>query len=135
MVGRAVLDTSVIIEVFERKNIRLLSELTRRYDELYTAWVCLYEYLFGFKYLGRDIAEEKSLVEEALLVAYPDQRTLEEALELDVKLSKRGQKIPFSDVLIAAQARQLEATVVTLDEKHFSRLRSIGVEAELLKSG
>ncbi len=122
VVGAATLDTSVIIEILDRGDRELLHELLDRYRIFYIPWICLYEYLYGHKFIGSDIAKRKNFVEKLGIVVWCDQRILMRALEIDIELSKKGLKIPFSDVLVAAIAMEMDSELVTLDTKHFSRI-------------
>ena len=64
----------------------------------------LYEYLYGYAYIGKDYLEEKDFVEEGFTVVYPTQEIILKAMELDVRLSKAGLKVSQSDILVAATA-------------------------------
>jgi hypothetical protein len=61
------------------------------------------------------------------LVVWLDQKIVLRALDLDVGLSKDSLKIPFSDLLIAAVALKVEGEPVTLDERHFKRVKGLKV--------
>lgn len=47
----ATLDTSIIIEILDRGDVDPLRELLDRYRVLYIPWICLYEYLYGHRYI------------------------------------------------------------------------------------
>ncbi len=118
----ATLDTSVIIEVLDRGDVDLLRELLDRYTVLYIPWVCLYEYLYGHRYIGSDIAKRKSFVEKLGITVWCTQRIVMRALDIDIELSRSGIRIPFSDILIAATALEMNSELVTLDTRHFTRI-------------
>ncbi len=122
---RGVLDTSVIINIFDRGNERLLEYILRRYKMIYIPWIVLYEYLYGHKYLGRDISERKSAIEKLGIIYNVSQEVLLKALEIDVSLRKKGNIIPFSDVIIAATTIVLKAELVTLDKRHYERIAGL----------
>ena len=124
--GRLVLDTSFLIEVLDRGRRDLVNVLAG-YDEIIIPWICLYEYLYGHR-VGRragreEVLERKEKVEALGLVYYGDQKIVENALELELELTKRGRKIPFSDLLVASFTLTFDADLATLDEKHFEFIK------------
>jgi len=46
-------------------------------------------------------------------------------LEIDINLRKQGLTIPFSDVLIAATSIALGAELISLDERHYRRIKEL----------
>ncbi len=132
---RGVLDTSVLIELFDRGNVEILEGILGRYSALYIPWIVLYEYLYGHKYLGRNIEERKAAVEKLGRVVGVTQEILVKALEIDVSLHKKGQAIPFSDVLIAATALTLQAELVTLERRHYTRISDLRIYTPTQRSG
>ena len=123
----AVLDSSVLIKLLDRGDVDLLEELVSRYDRLYIPWISLYEYLYGHAVLGRSIEERKKALEALGTILWVTQEILTKALEVDIELRKRGEPIPFSDVLIAASALQKGCELVTLDTRHFSKVEGLRV--------
>lgn len=120
--GRVVLDTSFLVEMVDRGRIEL-AELLAEYEEVIIPWISLYEYLYGHK-IGRKISDEKLLfrkkkVESLGLVAWNSQKILQETLKLDFLLAEKGEKIPFSDLLICAFTLVYDADLATFDKKHF----------------
>ena len=122
VITKCVLDTSILIEVFDRGNKGLLKNLVLKYKVIYIPWICLYEYLYGHKYLDMDIEERKKAVEKLGRVVWDTQKLVLKALEIDVRLRKEGMVIPFSDVLIASITLMLNAELITLDKRHFDRI-------------
>jgi len=122
VITKCVLDTSILIEVFDRGNKGLLKNLVLKYKVIYIPWICLYEYLYGHKYLDMDIEERKKAVEKLGRVVWDTQKLVLKALEIDVRLRKEGMAIPFSDVLIASITLMLNAELITLDKRHFDRI-------------
>ena len=122
VITKCVLDTSILIEVFDRGNKGLLKNLVLKYKVIYIPWICLYEYLYGHKYLDMDIEERKKAVEKLGRVVWDIQKLVLKALEIDVRLRKEGMAIPFSDVLIASITLMLNAELITLDKRHFDRI-------------
>jgi len=98
------------------------------YEEAIIPWISLYEYLYGHK-VGRRISDEELLsrkekVESLGLVAWNNQRVIEEVLKLDLTLTEKGEKIPFSDLLVAAFAEVYDADLATFDKKHFKIIKN-----------
>jgi len=125
--GKVVLDTSFIIELLDRGRKDLVY-LLAEYDEIIIPWISLYEYLYGHK-VGRKISEEelaerKRKIESLGIIDYGSQKLIEKALKLELELTKKGKKIPFSDLLIAAYALLYNADLATLDKTHFEFLKN-----------
>lgn len=121
------LDTSVLIELFDRGNTDLLEEIMERYSALYIPWIVLYEYLYGHRYLGRDISDRKRAIEKLGQVVGVTQDMILKAMEIDIDLHRRGMAIPFSDILVAATALVLGAELVTLDRRHYTRIPELRI--------
>jgi len=120
--GKLILDTSFLIELLDRGRSDLVAVLSK-YTEIYIPWVCLYEYLYGHK-VGRNICDKelkkrKENVEFLGSVLWCSQEFLLRALGLDYQLSKKGLKIPFSDLIVATFVILLDAKLATFDRKHF----------------
>ena len=93
----------------------------------YISYVTLYEYLYGYCYLGKDYFKEKNVVEKLFQVVYPTQELLLKAMEIDVDLSKKGEKVPQTDIVIAATAILLKAPLLTKDLRHFQQMEKYGL--------
>ena len=128
VVLRAVIDTSILIELFDRGREELLEEIYAKYKAVYVPWIALYEYLYGCLCLRRSIEERKGAVEKLAIVVYPDQQILLKALSIDVDLHKRGVPIPLSDILVAATAITLDAELLTRDERHYRRIPKVKLQ-------
>ncbi|RLG82763.1 MAG: hypothetical protein DRO40_06745 [Thermoprotei archaeon] len=124
---RCVLDTSVVIEIFDRGNTSLLENIISKYDVMYIPWIVLYEYLYGHKYLGRNIIDRKKAVEKLGQIIGVSQDIILKAIEIDIDLHKKGLAIPFSDILIAATTIILKAELVTLDQRHYTRIPQLRI--------
>jgi len=98
-----------------------------RYSALYIPWIALYEYLYGHKYLGRDIDDRKRAVEKLGQVVGVTQDIIVKAMEIDIDLHRKGMTIPFSDILVAATALALGAELVTLDMRHYTRIPELRI--------
>ncbi len=95
--------------------------------KVYVPFVVLYEYLYGYAYVGKDYLQEKELVEEGFTIVYPTQEIVLKVMELDVALSKAGLKVPQGDILVAATAIALDRPLATFNLKHFERLSRYGL--------
>ncbi len=124
---RGLLDTSVVIEIFDRGNTVLLENIMDKYSALYIPWIVLYEYLYGHKYLGRDITSRKKAIEKLGEIIGVSQEILLKALEIDVELHRKGQTIPFTDLLIVATTLVLNAELITIDQKHYTRIPNLKI--------
>ena len=112
---RGVLDTS------------LLEDIMSRYSVLYIPWIVLYEYLYGHKYLGKNIIDRKKAVEKLGQITGVTQDIILKAIEIDIDLCRKGMTIPFSDVLIAATTIVFNAELVTLDQKNCTRIPELKI--------
>ncbi len=128
------LDTSIIIELFDRGNTNLLKGIINRYDMIYIPWIVLYEYLYSHKYLGRNITERKKAVEKLGQVINITQDIMIKAMEIDIDLHKKGIAIPFSDIIIAATTLVLKAELVTLDKRHYTKIPQLHIYIPKLRN-
>jgi len=126
MAEKVVVDTSVVIEIFEEGNEDLLFKIAS-YDA-YISYISLYEYLWGYRYIGRDYIDEKKVLERLFKVIYPTQEILLKAIEIDVDLTKKGEKLPQADIFIGSTAIVLKAQLITRDVKHFSKMEKYGLK-------
>ena len=129
MAEKRVLDTSFLIELIERRR-HGLSKYVLEYD-VYIPAVVLYEFLYGYKYMGMDVSTIKSYLEDLATIIWLDQNILLEALEIDVSLKKNGVRVPQADILIAATAKVLGASILTMDKRRFMIFRQMGLDVEI----
>ncbi|OYT28871.1 MAG: VapC toxin family PIN domain ribonuclease [Thermofilum sp. ex4484_82] len=130
MAKKILVDTDILIEMLEKGKEELLRKLVNY--ELYTSYVSFYEYLWGYCYLGRDISKEKEIVEKIIDVIYPSQEILLKAMEIDVNLARKGEKISQADIIIAATALVTDMPLFTRNIKHFKRLEEYGLKLTIL---
>jgi|GEM_PF-1183770 predicted nucleic acid-binding protein len=119
------LDSSAIIELFKnnQKTLRAIEEA----EEVYTSTICAYEVLLGEEYMknkGRASLVERVQgffeVTATLPLTYLDSLR---ASTIAARLSAKGKKIDDFDILIAAQALEKNAVVLTKDIKHFETIK------------
>ncbi len=125
------LDTSAIIE-FMKNNSKAKDAIVQA-DELYTSTICAYEVLVGEKYQtlkGRHSAYPKALkFFEATLTLLPSLPNAIKGSEIMAKLMLKGEQVESLDAIIAAQALDCGATILTKDVKHFDIIkRETGLE-------
>jgi predicted nucleic acid-binding protein len=123
---KIVVDTSILIGVLENGDKELFMKLSSRIALV--PFVALYEYLYGYAYLGKSVEREKNVIEKLFSVVFLDQNILMKALELDVALSKEGYKVPQADVVIAATAISLGLPLLTRDLRHYPRFQKHGLK-------
>jgi tRNA(fMet)-specific endonuclease VapC len=119
------LDSSAIIELF-RDNQKALKAIEEA-EEVYTSTICAYEVLLGEEYMkhkGRASLMEKVQsffeITATLPLTYLDSSR---ASVIAARLSAKGKKLDDFDILIAAQALEKNAVVLTKDIKHFEIIR------------
>jgi len=124
VVEEVLLDTDALIELHRRPEV--LSTVLARY-RCRISQITLYEYLFGLIYLGRDLDEEKSVLEQVYEVVPISQPILRRALGVDLELTRRGERLEFRDLVIGATAIELGVSLVTGNLRHFERMSEFGL--------
>ena len=125
MVDKVVLDTSFIIELLDRGR-KELSEYVVKYSVL-IPYVVLYEYLYGYSVLKKDVERPKKILEGLGEIVWMNQGILMKLLEVSSLLERRGLVLPEGDLIIASISLYYDAPIVTYDVKHFEGLEEIGV--------
>ena len=120
--ARFVLDTNVISQML-RRNVAALAHLRQAVendDELFMCPVVFYELWRGLRYRGaeRQLAELEGL-SRALQWADYDRPMWVDAAGLWADQRRRGRTTDDADLLIAAFARRLQATLVTNNTSDF----------------
>ncbi|EET90435.1 MAG: type II toxin-antitoxin system VapC family toxin [Candidatus Micrarchaeales archaeon] len=95
-------------------------------ESLYTSTLCAYEVLLGEKY-NEVKGLKSSYIQVSLLFAQIETIALAyddaiKASEIAAKLIGKGKKVDDIDILVAAQALKIGATVLTRDFRHFEIL-------------
>lgn len=126
--ARAVLDTIIVIELFDRGREELFNTLATSTTEYsFCGWFST-STCSATSTQGRvesELGERKSGVETLGRVVWMEQAILRKALEIDVAPRHAGRPIPFSNLLIAATALALDAELVTRDEAHYRGLKDV----------
>lgn len=124
------LDTDVLIEYFRgnekiRNRINTISEE----DSIGITWLSFYEFFKGIYVSGR-LEEERFLGKllDTSLVLELSYESSKIGGEIYAFLKKKGQLINDADILIASVVKSYEATLVTNNLFHFSRIEGLKVE-------
>jgi predicted nucleic acid-binding protein len=121
-----VLDTDVLIEVFDKKSKRgeeALKKIAESGESATITAVNLHEILFGFRKYNKPVKEVMRL---PVLSYGKEDASL--AAELELKAEKEGTPILRTDAMIAATTMNQGAKLYTLDMKHFQPLESLGLK-------
>ena len=120
------LDTSVLIAFLRNREpgANAVVQAIQNYDCGVTS-INSYELLFGLHRSGKDIGENALL--DPLQVWPFDQNSAEKAADLHANLIAKNQDIGVKDVLIAAVCLVHSLPILTLNDKHFTRVPSLTV--------
>ena len=121
------LDTDAIIELHKERNKKIFLRI-KETKTLNISIVTLYEYIFGEAYLGKDYTKIKRSLESVYNIVPLNQEILLKTIELDLELTRRGEKIELRDLIIAATAIEKEIPLVTGNTKHFQRFQQYGLK-------
>lgn len=128
------LDTNVAITALNKTNMRvsarLLDELSSA-TPIYLSTIVLFELEFGVANSARRLANRGRLAEflTAPFIRAPfEPEDAQHAGDIRAVLARAGTPIGPYDLLIAAQARRLGATLVTANRREFDRVSGLSVE-------
>ena len=127
------LDTDILIEYFRvnqkiKNRIKTLSED----DSIGLTWLSFYEFFKGIFVSGR--LEEEGFLQKLFntsLILESSYKSAKIGGKIYAFLRKRGQLINDADILIASIVISHEATLVTNNISHFSRIEDLKVESWL----
>ena len=125
------LDTDTCAFILRRSSQELLDRIQAvPLDRQSMSVVTLAELLYGVKVSAKKKTNRAAVDTLARHVAVLDwsRAAAEHYSDIRADLKKRGQLIGANDLLIAAHARSLGATVVTNNVKDFRRVRQLSVE-------
>ena len=120
-----VLDTNVLIEIFDRHSVmgeKLLRRIIERGESVATTAIKLHEILYGLEKYAKPVSE----ILQFPILSY----TREDArmsVRFELSAEKSGKPVRRSDAMIAAICVRNEADFFTLDLKHFGPLKSFGL--------
>ena len=125
------LDTDTCVFVLRRSSEALLARIQQvPIGQQMISMVTLAELLYGVLESNKKKANRAGVDAFARHVTVKDwsRDAAEHYAEIRVDLRKKGQMIGANDLMIAAHARSLEATVVTNNVKDFGRVKGLKVE-------
>jgi tRNA(fMet)-specific endonuclease VapC len=120
------LDTSVIIELFRKKNKdqTLFYAISKRETQLCISAISHYEISIGNRELHFEYWGE---LQKTLTVIPFDESCSIAATEIFVDLKKRNKMIDIADLLIGATAVSRNIPIATLNQKHFDRISELAI--------
>ncbi len=126
MVDQVVVDTSYLIELLDRGKKELIEYILDK--EVLIPFVVEYEYLYGFKVIGKDINSRKKVLEGLGRIIWLNQEIMMKLLDLKHEMERREYRIPEADLIIWAIALIYNAPIITFDKTHFKEASIKGVE-------
>lgn len=128
------LDTSVLIAFLKGRDpgASAVERAVKTYN-CHVAAITAYELLFGVARAGKQIGEDSLLGIMTILTL--DGPVARRAANLHDDLIRRNQDIGVKDVLIAAICLHHDLPLLTLNERHFTRVQGLAVltPSEILK--
>jgi tRNA(fMet)-specific endonuclease VapC len=121
-----VLDTSVLIEIFDRKSEKgdeALNMILESGENINITAINLHEILYGLQKYAKPMKEVLQLP-----VLDYTKKDAELAAELELEMEKAGITIRRTDAMIAATTINSGASLYTLDIKHFKPLENLGLK-------
>ncbi len=115
------LDTSALIELF-RDNSEI-KEKIEEYSEIYLTPINIIE--FGKRKLPLEVIE--SILEKYLIIKIGYEESIL-ALKIFKNLAKEGDLIEDNDILIAATCILNDIPLLTINKKHFERIKKFGLK-------
>jgi tRNA(fMet)-specific endonuclease VapC len=121
-----VLDTDVLIEVFDKKSVKgddVLRRLDKCGEDIATTAVNLHEILYGLEKYAKPM-------QEVLFLPVLDFAKRDAVLSagLELKAEGMGLSVRRTDAMIAAVTMNRGAKLYTFDLKHFGPLKKFGLE-------
>lgn len=121
-----VLDTDVLIEIFDRRSEKgdeALRRILESGDSISITAINLHELMYGLQKYAKPVGEVLQL--PALNYTKEDARL---SVTLELEAEKVGAPVRRTDAMIAATTINNEATLYTLNLKHFKPLKSLGLK-------
>jgi len=117
---RILIDTSVVIDHFRKKNKQksLLYELSKD-NQLFLSAISKFEFLVGTK--PSQISQTEKLIEGFFILSF-NSNVAAVASDIAKKLKTKNKIIEFRDIFIAATAIANDIPLSTLNVKHFERI-------------
>ncbi len=90
----------------------------------YISEVTIYEFIRGTK----DVRQAKKMIEEMFSILWVDNEILELSARIWIDLRKRGEILDDRDIVIGSTSIAKEVSLLTLNRKHFEKLKRYGLE-------
>ena len=121
-----VLDTDVLIEIFDKRSVKgdeALSRILDSGEDIATTSINLHEILYGLQKYAKP-------VKDVLLLPVLDYTKRDAGLSAEMELKAEGMGMPIrrTDAMIAAIALNRGAALYTFDLRHFDPLKTVGLE-------
>lgn len=131
---RLLLDSSIIINFLRNKEKEVAFIASHSRDEIITSTICEAEVITGAfrgdpKNLTSHLSQIEKLFESFYDILSFDSQQAREAGEIKSYLLGLGKMIDDLDILIGVAAVVGEATLVTLNPKHFSRIKNLQIQS------
>jgi predicted nucleic acid-binding protein len=121
-----VLDTDVLIEIFDRQSAKgdeALRKLIERGEDAATTVINLHEILYGLEKYAKPVRDVLLLP----IIEYT-KRDAQLSAELELKAESSGRPVRRTDAMIAAVVLNRGALLYTFDLKHFSVFKDFGLK-------
>lgn len=118
------LDSSVLIELFRKKNKRqtLFYKLSQSEDDFSISTITYYEIGIGNRKSHQNYWD---LICEKLTIFPFDKRCAENAIKIYSDLKRKNQLIDLADLFIGSTAKTHNISIATLNVKHFKRIKGL----------
>ena len=124
------LDTNMCIYVINERDPGLSGHFEVHADALCVSSICFAELAYGAAHSGRVKNNQRELaafVKDLAILPF-DQAGAQHYGDIRHALTKKGAMIGANDLLIAAHARSIDATLVTNNEREFRRVSKLSVK-------
>jgi len=131
MTAMYLLDTDICSYIMKRTHANLLDKLlTVELEQIAISVVSEAELLYGVKLSTKPAAAQTSVDEfiKHVRVVNWTRAAARHYAEIRANLHKRGKMIGSNDLMIAAHALSLDATLITNNEREFRRVPGLSIE-------
>lgn len=121
-----IIDTNVLIEIFDKKSQKgdeALNKIIESNENITITAINLHEILYGLQKYAKRIKEILQLP-----VLNYTKKDAKLAAKLELKMEKTGTTTRRTDAMIAAITINNNASLYTLDLKHFKPLENLGLK-------
>ncbi len=121
-----VIDTDVLIEIFDiksKKGEEALNKIVESNENISITAINLHEILYGLQKYAKPVKEILQLP-----VLNYTKKDAKLAAEIELEMEKTGRTIRRTDAMIAAITINNDASLYTLDLKHFKPLEALGLK-------